>query len=88
MSSTLRRLSLTVQKRRRIAESKSGAASGGKAKVGKKRPKNEKGGGGVSAGLFDKETGEPIEVWIHGGKKLELLLLSSSSASLLFVVDG
>eukprot|EP00903_Cladosiphon_okamuranus_P010394 g9832.t1 len=77
MSSTLRRLSLTVHKRRRLAESKAGAVVGGKAKGAKKRPKNDsggggrgggggggKGGGGVSAGLFDKETGEPIE--IHG----------------------
>lgn len=63
MSSTLRRLSLTVQKRRRLAESKAGAAGDGKAKGGKKRPKNANGGReGVSAGLFDKETGEPIEV--------------------------
>lgn len=67
MTSTLRRLSLTVEKRRRIADGKAG---GGKAKGAKKRAKSGDsgagggGGGGdeVTAGLFDKETGEPVEV--------------------------
>ncbi|CAN0164706.1 unnamed protein product, partial [Ectocarpus sp. 4 AP-2014] len=67
MASTLRRLSLTVQKRRRLADKKKKGATGGKAKgSGKKGPQSGKGGVGnreeLTAALFDKETGEPIEV--------------------------
>ncbi|CAN0199089.1 unnamed protein product, partial [Ectocarpus fasciculatus] len=70
MASTLRRLSLTVQKRRRLADKKKKkGANGGKAKAkgsGKKGPQSGKGGGGtgeeLTAALFDKGTGEPIEV--------------------------
>ncbi|CAN0450809.1 unnamed protein product, partial [Ectocarpus sp. 12 AP-2014] len=66
MASTLRRLSLTVQKRRRLADKKK-EANGGKAKgSGKKGPQSGKRGVGngeeLSAALFDKGTGEPIEV--------------------------
>lgn len=68
MASTLRRLSLTVQKRRRLTDKKKKkGANGGKAKgSGKKGPQSGKGGGGtgeeLTAALFDKGTGEPIEV--------------------------
>lgn len=67
MASTLRRLSLTVQKRRRLADKKKKGANGGKAKgSGKKGPQSGKGGVGngeeLTASLFDKGTGEPIEV--------------------------
>ncbi|CAN0357678.1 unnamed protein product, partial [Ectocarpus sp. 13 AM-2016] len=67
MASTLRRLSLTVQKRRRLTDKKKKGANGGKAKgSGKKGPQSGKGGVGngdeLTAALFDKGTGEPIEV--------------------------
>ena len=68
MVSTLRRLSLTVQKRRRLA-----GGGGGKAKGGKKRTQGESssgGGAGVTASLFDKGSGDPIEVRVGWGAEV------------------